>query len=223
MKQNTIYTIVFALLVGLVSFGVSQAYASDTTNKSVQSISTTNTYSDWNQNDYQIIQTHKVDVCISLNDLYMDKRLPDFVLKQVEGKNFTAKIISKKDRIENVAEGADCKFTINIERAINENLALFDPSTKYIISGNSATIFSYKTYTPFNPNAQPMQAMVNWNCMYQAHKTKYFDNYQIQEGGFEATYQGYCDPFLGINYSQFGELPLTVIKKSVDTVLDNWK
>ena len=217
MKTREIITLAMACVIIV---GMYPAFGSDTSNKSVGSVTVANTYADWNTSP--TVQTvNKVDVCIyKPYDGYIDSQLPSIVLNKVQSYNVTAKVVSVREQVEK--QGSDCNYVIKIDRAINENYRYTERTTKYIVSGHVATVFSYKTGAPFDPAHVPTTTMTNYNCMLQAHNNKYFSNYHIEEGGFEHTYQGYCNPYAQSNPEKVGELPTITIRQSVDEVLKNF-
>ena len=152
MKQNTMYAITLALLVGLGSFGVSQAYASDTTNKAVQSVSIVNTYGNWNTPVVQQ-QNAEYQVCVfTAWDGYMDQSLSTTVLNQVMKHTINATIVSMKEQLLN--HGSNCATIIKIDRALNQNYWYTDHGTKYTMDGtNTATVFTYRTELAINPSS----------------------------------------------------------------------
>ena len=199
--------------------GIYPAFASDTSNKSVGSVATVNTYGDWNTPSPTVQNANKTDVCIyKPYDGYMDSQLSSIVLAEVQSHNVTAKIVSVREQIAN--QGSDCNYIIKIDRAINQNDRFTERTTKYIVSGNTATIFSYKTGAPFNPAHVPSTPMINWSCEMTAHANKYYNNYQFTDEGYYHTWTGYCDPYAtGVNPEKIGELPINVIRHSVDATL----
>lgn len=218
MKKHILILMMITLVCVMV-VGMYPAFGSDTSNKSVESVTTVNTYADWNTPS-QIVKTlDKTDVCIYKPfDSYIDTVLPSIILEQVQTHNVTANVVSIVDQKAN--QGADCKFIIKIDRAINQNDRFVERTTKYIISGNVATIFSYKIGAPFNPAHVPNTPMTNWNCEMTAHASKYYSNYHITDEGYYHTYTGYCDPYArGSNPEKIGELPINVIRYSVDVTL----
>ncbi len=153
-------------------------------------------------------------------DLFMDKNLSSLVSTQIQTHGVNVKTIGRVDQI--LGNDKDCTYVIKIDRAINENYRYTDHTTKYLISGNSAIIFAYKTAATFNPvSGEILKPMTNWSCETTAHGSKYHDDYHISNEGYFQTYTGYCDPYQGsVQPSRMGELPYNVIRNSVDSVLE---
>lgn len=215
MKTREITSLV---LTCILIVGMYPAFASDTSSKAVGSVTTVNTYGNWNTNDYQVVPVTPADVCIfTPYDSYMDSNLSSIILDEIQSQNLTAKVVSISDQIE---QNYFCGHIIKIDRAINENYAYTDKTTKFIINGNSATIFAYKTAAPFNPAHVPSTPMSNLSCELEAHAEKYFSNFA--PGKVYIQY-GYCDPYVQSSPEKVGELPVNVIQNSVDEVLKNFK
>lgn len=166
-------------------------------------------------------------------DLFMDKSLPGLISNQVAKHDVNVKIVRIVDQI--LHPDNNCDVIIKIDRAINQNYAYTDHTTKYLVNGNVITIFTYKTSAVFSKSSgggslgaasgkgsggATFTPMTNWSCEISAHTSKYYSNYQISNAGYYGTSSGYCDPYKGTSHSSLtGELPYNVIQNSVDSAL----
>ncbi|MDE1725475.1 MAG: hypothetical protein KGH76_06230 [Thaumarchaeota archaeon] len=167
-------------------------------------------------------------------DLFMDGSLPTVISDEVNQHGINVKQVRIVDQI--LGKTTDCSYVIKIDRAINQNYAYTDHTVKYMISGNVATVFTYKTAAVFSPssgggngnapagdNGHPastggsnFKPMTNWGCELMAQATAHYDDYHV--GSIVSTQ--YCDPYMGENTShRMGELPYNVIRNSVDLAL----
>lgn len=153
-------------------------------------------------------------------DYFMDNQLTNIVLDQVRTHNVTAVTVSVFQQKMN--NELVCTHIINIDRAINQNDMYTDKTTKYLVSNNTATIFTYKTAAPELAQGVPSTLMVNLNCMLEAHQNKYFDNYQISNQGYYSTLHPICNPYMISSPEKVGELPESVIQTSVNQVMKQW-
>jgi hypothetical protein len=165
-------------------------------------------------------------------DLFMDKSLPGLISNQVAKHDVNVKIVRIVDQI--LHPDNKCDVIIKIDRAINQNYAYTDHTTKYLVDGNVITIFTYKTSAVFSKSSgggslgaasgkgsggATFTPMTNWSCEISAHTNKYYSNYQISNNGYGIS-SGYCDPYSGTSHSSLtGLLPYNVIQNSVDSAL----
>lgn len=191
-------------------------------------------------NGYAVSDTPKLVCVYEPMDLFMDRSLPGLILDQVSKHNVGTKLVRIVDQILHPDNG--CDVIIKIERAINQNYAYTDHTVKYLVNGNTITIFTYKTAAVFSQssggggspgtsNSDPSSPgkhtggttftpMTNWSCEIEAHTSKYYSNYHISDYGYSSTSSSYCDPFGNTSHSSLnGELPSNVIQNSVDSAL----
>ncbi|HEV2193371.1 MAG TPA: hypothetical protein VGR54_07135 [Nitrosopumilaceae archaeon] len=149
-------------------------------------------------------------------DFFMDKNyLIPMITRDVERHNVTTTQINIVNELNGKTQG--CDIIIQIERAINSNMIWVDKTTKYLVSGNSITIFTEKSVfgnaygnmqlTPTN------RIMTNWQCFEIAHGTIY------QNIGLDEYSRTLCDPYSNSLQSSSNNLSPYVIQKSVDLAL----
>lgn len=154
-----------------------------------------------------------VNVCIfQPMDFTMDSGLPNLILTEVQHDNVTSTTIV--NIINQAFQNYNCEHIIKIDRSINQNYRFTDRTIKYQVSGNTLTIYTYKINNPLQA-LDPANAMTNWDCEMQAHTTTYQSNYHISQSGYVNTYTSGCNPYHS-NHPVSGELPVNVIKHSVD-------
>jgi hypothetical protein len=184
-------------------------------------------------NSFATSATPKLVCVYEPMDLFMDKSLPGLISDQVSKHNVNVKLVRIVDQI--LHPDNDCNVIIKIDRAINQNYAYTDHTTKYLVNGDTITIFTYKTTAVFSSSSgggslgassggssggATFTPMTNWSCEISAHTNKYYNNYHISDSGYYGTSSGYCDPFEGTSHSSLsGELPSNVIQNSVDSAL----
>lgn len=155
-----------------------------------------------------------VNVCIFQPiDFTMDSSLPNLILTEVQHDNLTGTIVNI---INQAFQNYNCGHIIKIDRSTNQNYRFTNHTIKYQTSGNTLTIYTYKTNSPLQA-LDPANAMTNWDCERQAQTTTYQSDYHISQSGYVDTYTG-CNPYHS-NHSVSGELPVNVIKHSVDAGL----
>ncbi len=153
-----------------------------------------------------------VNVCIFQPiDFTMDSNLPNLILAEVQRNNVTGILVSIIDQ---AFQNYNCNHIIKIDRAINDNYRYTDRTTKYQVSGNILTVYTYKTNSPLQA-LDPANAMTNWSCEILAHTAPHQSNYHISDSGYYNTYTGGCNPYQS-SHSYSNELPSNVIKHSVD-------
>jgi hypothetical protein len=155
-----------------------------------------------------------VNVCVFQPvDFTMDSSLSDLILAEVQHDNVTGTIVNFIDQ---AFHNYNCGHVIKIDRAINNNYRYTERTTKYQVSGNILSVYVYKTNNPLQA-LDPANAMTNWDCERQAQTTTYQSDYHISQSGYVDTYTG-CNPYHS-NHSVSSELPVNVIKHSVDVGL----
>ncbi len=169
-----------------------------------------------------------VKVCIFQPiDFTMDPSLPSLILAEVKHDNVAGTIVNIANQS---FHNYNCGHIIKIDRSINQNYRFTDKTTKYQVSGNVLTIFTYKTGKPTpgslgggtagaasgksSGGGNPIP-MTNWDCEMQAHTTTFHSNYHISQNGYVDAYTSKCNPYSS-NHPVSDELPINVIKQSVD-------
>lgn len=148
-------------------------------------------------------------------DFFMDKNyLIPLVTNQIQKHNVTVTQINIVKELNGKTQG--CDIIVHIERAINSNISWIDKSTKYLVNGNSITIFTQKTaYGSNYGNLQltpTSRIMTNYNCLALAYGTFH------QNIGLDEHSRTQCNPYVSSQHST-NYLSPYVIQKSVDSAL----